>query len=201
MEPIQPPRSRTHIVVVGLCMFALLMITVSLGGGCRQEPSRGEQVAPTPPPTPRPTEAPPADTPIIVKGGGSIDLDFNGTIFSGTTPACTNCRIKAVELTQIKNTGEPIGTSTPTQCSFTGDPTIKIETRGSIDDVTVKGTSTSVEIGFTAASYPGVVSECGDDKKYHSTDGKITGVKVNGNACSGCSNWKRCKVDITVERF
>jgi hypothetical protein len=199
MEPIQPPAKSSHIVVVGLCMFALLVITVSLGGGCSQAPSPRSQTTTTPTPTPTPKDSPRADTPIIVKGGGSIDLDFEDGVFSGTPPACTGCSISRVALQQIKDTGNPIDPPVdPVPCDFTGDPTIKIETRGSIDDVTVQGTSNTVQITYPAANYTGVISECGDEKKRHSTDGKITAVKVNGTPCTGCTNWKRCKVMITV---
>ena len=198
MEPIQRRANGTHILVVGLCMFALLVITVSLGAGCSKAPSPGAQTT-SPSPSPSPAEIPRADTPIVVKGGGSIDLDYVDTIFTGTPPACTNCTIKSVTLEQIKDTGQPIPpTPVLTDCPFTGDPTILIETRGNSDNVTVRGTSNNVQIDFPARKYPGVISACGDEKKRHSKDGEIKKVKVNGTTCGGCSKWKRCKVVITV---
>src|SRR5215510_7290076 len=95
MAPMQPPANRNHLVVVGLCIFALLVITVGLGSGCGTTPSQDARVTtnPTPTPTPTPKESPRGDTPIVVKGGGSIDLDFNEDVFRGTPPACTNCKI------------------------------------------------------------------------------------------------------------
>lgn len=200
MEPIQPPTRRTHFVVVGLCMFALLIITVGLGG-CSQEPPRGEQVTPSPRPTPKPTDVPPGDTPIIVKGGGSIDLDFDSTIFSGSPPACTNCSIESVTLEQIKETGQPIPTSPVlTECRLPANPVVTIETQGNADNVTITGTATTVKIDFPVTQYPGVLNACGDPKKFHSKDGEIKKVKVNGTECGGCAgNAKRCKVLIKVK--
>ena len=202
MKPTQPPANRTHVVVVGLCMFALLVITVSLGGGCSTTPppAKEAQAAPSPTPTGSPL-VPPGDTPIIVKGGGSIDLDFSETVFTGTPPACTGCSIEKVELEQIKETGQPIPpTAVLTPCTYTGDPTVTIETQGNSDNVTVTGTSNTVKIDFPVLKYPGVINSCGDPRKFHSKDGEIKKVKVNGTECGGCAgNSKRCKVLITVK--
>src|SRR5688572_7375916 len=163
MEPIQRRANGTHILVVGLCMFALLVITVSLGGGCSKAPSPGAQTT-TPSPTPTPKESPEADTPIVVKGGGSIDLEFADSVFTETPPSCTNCRVTKVMLEQIKDTGQPIPpTPVLTDCPFTGDPTILIETRRNSDDVTVKAIANTVQIDFPAAKYPGVITACGDE--------------------------------------
>jgi|GEM_PF-6623535 len=199
MEPIQRRANGTHILVVGLCMFALLVFTVSLGAGCRQEPSPKAQTT-TPSPSPTPKEIPEGDTPIVVKGGGSIDLDYVDTVFTGTPPSCTNCSITRVTLQQIKGTGEPIHPPVqPVECRLPSNPEITIETKNNSDNVTVKGTSNSVKIDFPAAKYPGVITACGDEEKRHSKDGEIKKVKINGTECGGCRNWKRCRVVISVD--
>lgn len=199
MEPIQRRAIGTHIVVVGLCMFAILVITVSLGGGCRrQEPSPKAQTT-SPSPTPNPAETPEGDTPIVVKGGGSINLEFADTVFTGTPPSCTNCSVTSVTLQQIKKTGDPIDPAVdPVQCRLPSNPEITIETKNNSDNITVKGTANTVQINFPAAKYPGVITACGDEEKRHSKDGEIKKVKVNGTECGGCSNMKRCKVVISV---
>ena len=200
MNPIQPQTNRTHIVVVCLSIFALLVV-VGLSGACAGRPDSSGATS-SPSPTPTPTGSPRAldgDTPIIVKGGGSIDLDFNTDVFTGTTPSCTNCRITRVDLEQIKDKGEPIPqTPVLTQCTFTGPPTIRILTKGGTDNVTVNSITGGVVIDFDAAKYPGIITECGDAKKHHSKDGEIENVTVNGTSCGGCSKWKRCKVSIHV---
>ena len=202
MNPIQPRANRTHIVVVGVSIFALLVITVILGGACNRPGPAQPQATGSPTPTPSPTGSPRSldgDTPIIVKGGGSIDLDFNPDVFTGTTPSCTNCRITKVELEQIKDKGEPsLPAPTPTQCTFTGPPTVSILTKGGAENVTVNSITGGVVINFNDAKYPGIVTECGDAKKHHSKDGEIEGVTVNNVPCQGCSKWKRCKVLIHV---
>ena len=196
----RPPRTRS---IVWISIFALIVISLVLFGACNPTPETTNRQAPaTASPSPSPVGSPPieADTPIVVKGGGSVDLDFNENIFPGATPTCTNCKIKEVTLTQIPPTGSPISSPTPVQCTFTGDPTISVETSNGNDKVTIKGTNNRVEIDFNAGRYPGIITSCGDARKHHSQSGVITGVKVNGQGCSGCTVFKRCKIDVTVSQ-
>jgi hypothetical protein len=201
MEPIQTPRNRTRIVVVGLCMFALLVITVGLGG-CNGTPSQNSSVTtnPTPTPTPPPKDSPRGDTPIIVKGGGSIDLDFEEDAYPGSgNPLCPGCKITSVTLQQLPPGNQPV-TSVPVTCTPSGAEIteVLIQTAGGNHDVTVKKT-TGVEIVFDKPKYPEVVNDCGEEKKHHAHAGVIQGVKVNGTACTtGCDRWQRCKVTIHV---
>ena len=202
MEPIQPPPRRTHFVVVGLCMFALLIITVGLGG-CNGTPSQNSQVTtnPTPTPTPPPKDSPRGDTPIVVKGGGSIDLDFDENAYPGAgNPLCPGCKITSVTLQQLPPGNQPIA-SQPVTCTPSPNAEITevlIETAGGNHNVTVKKNN-GVEIVFDRRKYPAVVNDCGDEKEHHGHSGVIQGVKVNTNTtCSGCTQWQRCKVTIHV---
>ena len=204
MEPKQPPANRNHIFVVGLCMFALLIITVGLGG-CNGTPSQNSSVTtnPTPTPTPPPKDSPRGDTPIVVKGGGSVDLDFDENAYPGAgNPVCPGCKITSVTLQQLPPGNQPV-TSAPVACTPTGGGEITevlIDTAGGADNhnVTVKKT-TGVEIVFNRDKYKEVVNDCGEERKHHAHAGVIQGVKVNGTACTtGCDRWQRCKVTIHV---
>jgi hypothetical protein len=206
MQPAQPPNHRNH-TAVWLGILALLVIASTLIGACKTEPGPQPGVpspSPSPQGSPGPTGSPVylrGDTPIVVKGGGSIDLDFDDNAFTGMPkPMCANCRITKVELEQIKDTGQPIPPAPVlTQCPFTSAPTVTVETNGNQDDIAIKSTAGGVEIEFPGAQYPGVITECGDAKKHHSKNGVIKDVKVNGTSCAGCTgNWKRCKVVIHV---
>ncbi|HSB27213.1 MAG TPA: hypothetical protein VLE19_05145 [Pyrinomonadaceae bacterium] len=195
-----PPRTRS---IVWISIFALIVITLVLFGACNPTPDTSSRQAPaTASPSPSPLGSPPieADTPIVVKGGGSVDLDFNENIFPGATPKCATCKISSVTLEQIPPAGSPISSPTPVQCTFTGDPTISVETANGNDKVTIKGTSSGVEIDFNASMYPGIITSCGDARKHHSQNGVITGVKLNGQGCSGCTVFKRCKIEVTVSQ-
>lgn len=204
MHPIKPRPNRTHVILASLGIFALLATTVILQASCDRPagPPGQATTTSTPTPTPAPSGTPTrpldGDTPIIVKGGGSVDLDFNENVFYGTPPACTNCRITKVELEQIKDTGQPIPAPSPIPCTLPAQPTIKILTKQNADDITVRSTQTGVSIEFAEAKYPGIVTECGDAKKHHSKDAEIEGVTINNVACTGCTKWKRCKVLIHV---
>ena len=210
MQPAQPPVHRSH-TAIWLGVLALLVIASTLIGGCKKEPGPQPGV-PSPSPSPQASPTGPGgtptevlgDTPIVVKGGGSIDLEFNETIFPGTSTAvCANCKIKSVTLEQIKDTGQPIPTTPePKICQFQGEyPEIRIRTKNNANDITVVGKNNgTVEIGF-GNKYPGVISECGDERKHHSNLGEIKGVSINQNPddCEGCgNNPKRCKIVVTV---
>jgi hypothetical protein len=201
MHPIKPPAKRTHVVLASLSIFALLAITVMLQSSCDRPGGPPGKATATPTPTPTATpekQILDGDTPIIVKGGGSIDLDFNPAAFYGNPPACANCRITKVELEQIKDAGQPHTTPVLTPCTLPAQPTIKILTKQNRDDITVRTSGTGVSIEYSETQYPGIVSECGDPKKHHSKDGEIEGVSINNVPCGGCTKWKRCKVWIHV---
>lgn len=203
MQPAQPrpPKTRT-VVCIGI--FALTVITLGLFGACSSAPetsTRQQQPIATPSPTPLASPPLEAETPIVVKGGGSIDLDFDENVFPGTTPKCPDCKITTVTLLQIPPPGPiPSPSPTPVPCTFTGDPTISVETAGNTDDITIKGTNSGVEIGFDSGRYPGIITACGDARKHHSQNGVIKGVKVNNQPCEGCTVFRRCKIDVTVSR-
>jgi hypothetical protein len=202
MQPKQPRTKRTHLVVGYISIFALFALIASLGG-CNKTPvdhtERGPASA-----SPKPTGTPEsgkADTPIVVKGGGSIDLDFDDNAYSNTpNPVCMGCRITKVELEQIRETGQPIPQNPViTQCPFQSAPTVAIETAGHQADISVNSINGGVQIAFIDAQYPGVITECGDAKKHHSRTGVIQDVKVNNVSCEGCrGNPHRCRVVIHV---
>jgi len=203
MDPVQRRANRTRILIGGLSLFALLFVTLLLGVSCNKPDTQQNPAAATPTPTPNPSLSPSSlptsgDTPIIVKGGGSIDLDFDDNVFTGGTPSCTNCRITRVDLEQIKDKGQPISTPVLTPCPFTGPATVKILTKGGGDNITVSTIAgPGVVINYNSVNYPGVVTECGDPVKHHS-EGEIENVTVNDNPCGGCTKWKRCKVHIHI---
>jgi len=210
MDTKQLRANRTHIVAVGLGIFALLVITVMLEVSCNKPDGTPRQLTatPTPSPTPlgSPTEVPPGgDTPIIVKGGGSIDLDYNETLFTGTPLTCANCTITSLTLDQIPKTGDPPNPS-PTPCTFPSPSTeISIETNhGNQDGITIKSTpGVGVQIiPALHSTYGDFITECGDEKKHHSVSGEIQHIRVVGVAgheCDGCNgNKKRCKIEVTV---
>lgn len=203
MQPAQPPNHRTP-TAFWFGLLALLVIAPSLLMSCngsgrnqRTDSSPSPQASPTPTPEGG-SEYLRGDTPIVVKGGGSIDLDFDDNAYTGTgNPTCVGCKITSVTLQQIPNTGQPT-TSSPVPCSLpAGDPEIKVKTAGGSHDITVKKVTSGVEVAFAKANYPAVVNACGDEKKRHSQSGVIQQVTVNGNTCSGCSG-PRCKVVIHV---
>ena len=204
MQPAQPPNHRTHNAI-WFCLLALLVIAPSLLGSCKTEPSRNQPLSASPSPTPQGTPGPNGgseylrgDTPIVVKGGGSIDLDFDDNAYTGTgNPTCVGCKITSVTLQQLPPAGQPT-TSAPVPCTLTAaDPEIKVKTAGGSHDITVKKVTSGVEIAFAKPNYPAVVNACGDEKKRHSQSGVIQQVTVNGNTCAGCSG-PRCKVVIHV---
>ena len=205
MHPNKPPANTTRVILASFSIFSLLVITVMIASCAKPDGPPGQVTGTaSPTPTPTPTGSPSSlpldgDTPIIVKGGGSIDLDFSDNVFYGTPPACSNCKITKVELEQIKDTGQPNPPSPVlTPCALPANPSIKIKAKQAADDITVKTTGTGVAIEYSAANYPGIVTECGDAKKHHSKDGEIEGVSINNVPCSGCTKWKRCKVLIHV---
>ena len=200
MQPKQPRSKRTRILVLALSIFALLALIASFGG-CNREPTNRPtpqtQASPTSSPVPEATQGTEGDTPIVVKGGGSIDLDFDENAYTGSGNICVGCKITSVTLQQLPPPGQP-STSLPTQCPFTGsDRKIKIETAGN-NDITVEQNTLGVEIGFDKSKYPAVVNACGDEKKHHSHPGVIQHVKLNGTECTVCSTPQRCKVVIHV---
>jgi len=207
MQPKQPRAKRTRIIVLSLSIFVLLALIANLGG-CSKEPASRPtpQALASPTPTPKPEGTPKidGDTPIVVKGGGSIDLDFDDRYFTGSPIKCAGCTITSVELEQIEDTGKPIpSSSTFTQCLPTPLPSpippITVKTFFGIADLAITSDD-GVTIEFKEKDYPGVINHCGDPKKHHSQHGRITGVKVGDDTCKGCTTWKRCKVIIKYSR-
>jgi hypothetical protein len=207
MQPIQPRSKRTRILVLSLSIFVLLALIASFGG-CNREPvnrlTPQAQASPTPTPQGTPPTKTDGDTPIVVKGGGSIDLDFDEAIFAGAIPTCTTCKITSVELEQIRDKGQSIP-QTPifTQCLPTPLPNpipqIKVQTLFGIANVNITSGISGVTIDFSEGSYPGVIDQCGDPRKHHS-EATIIGVKVGDKTCEGCTKWKRCKVIIKYSK-
>ena len=200
MQPAQPPAHRSHRVF-WLGILASLVIASSLFGGCKTEPPQPGSPTPTPTPQLGDTDQR-GDTPIVVKGGGSIDLEFDDKIFTATAkPVCVNCKIKSVTLEPIKDTGQPIiPKPSPELCGVGEITKVRIETKHNANDIVVMKVDNGVEID-PDDNYPGVISECADERKHHSRYGEIKGVKVNNSLedCGGCTNWKRCKIVVRVE--
>ena len=203
MQPAQPPNHRTP-TAFWFGVLALLVIAPSLLMSCNGS-GRNQRTDSSPSPQGSPTPTPEGgtqylrgDTPIVVKGGGSIDLDFDDSAYTGTgNPTCVGCKITSVTLEQLPPAGQP-ATASPVPCTLpAADPEIKVKTAGGTHDITVKKVTNGVEVAFPKANYPSVVNACGDEKKRHSHAGVIQQVTVNGNACSGCSG-PRCKVVIHV---
>jgi hypothetical protein len=68
------------------------------------------------------------------------------------------------------------------------------------DKDNIKITSENGVTIYPANTYDDLITECGDEKKHHSTNGEIKDVIVDTKPpCGGCSN-KRCKVVITYSK-
>jgi len=204
MDPIQRRANRTRLIVLGLSFFALLVITVLLGVSCNKPdtPQRPVKASPSPTPSGTPTSLPFGDTPIIVKGGGSIDLEYDEAIFTGNPLTCSTCTIKSVTLDQIPDAGQKPSPS-PSPCTLPSPiPDITIETKNNKDDITIVSIAGGgVQIKPKAGStYDDLITECGDEKKHHAVDGEIKKIKVGNDECGGCTgNKKRCRIEILVQ--
>jgi hypothetical protein len=209
-KQLSPNRSR--IIAIAVCIFALLVFTLMLAVSCRKPDVPPRQVT-TATPTPNPSPSPSGslvplsgDTPIIVKGGGSIDLEYQDDHFTGNPLTCSNCTITSLTLDQIPEKGQHPNPS-PVSCSIPSPSAafeISIETnQNNKDGITIKNIpGVGVQIIPAAGStYDDVITECGDEKKHHSVDGEIKKINVDGqelpcNRCNG--NKKRCKIELKV---
>ena len=188
-----------------LVLLTVLLIAASLNTSCSKDGGQGQsqnsrnngvqQPGSSPSPSPNASPAPslqPAGETIIVIKGGSVDLDFNDTIYasngaSNPTYICNTCTFKTLEVGAV---GGPY-----TPCSIVNqNSTITIHAGGGRKNIQIKRNSQSkIQIGFNAKEYG---PDTTGTKKHYNPNNNIESVKVTPSLSCQCPTGKKCEIHV-----
>lgn len=184
-----------------LAVLSVLLIAVGLSSSCNKDGSQNSRnngvqqpgASPSPSPSPNASPAPslqPAGETIIVIKGGSVDLDFNDTIYasnnaSNPTYICNACTFKTLEVGPV---GGPY-----TPCSIANqNSTITIHAGGGRKNIQIKRNSNSkIQIAFNATEYGP-----SGTKKHYNPNNNIESVKVTPSLSCQCPTGKKCEIHV-----
>jgi hypothetical protein len=182
-----------------LALLILFVIAAGLISNCsskdRNQNSREnavQQPSPSPSPIATPAISPQEGDTIIVIKGGSVDLEFNETIYksngaSNPTYICDTCAYKKLEVGPV---GGPF-----TPCTIVNqNSAIVIHAGGGRKNIKIKRNSAAkIQVEFNAKEY-------GPDstglKKHYNPNNNINKVKVTPSLSCQCPTGKLCEIHV-----
>jgi len=190
------PGANTIPIARFLAILTLFAITAVLNTSCNkdQNPRSDAVQQPSPSPSARPSGTPPVreDTIIVIKGGGSVDVNFDEKVFRSDGAAhpkyvCATCDYTELEVGPVSG---PFGPP----CKIANqNSSMHIDAGGGNKDIKIKrNPAHGLEIDFDNTEY--ILT---GTKPHHSANGHLKKIKVDPSSLScQCPTTVECEIHI-----
>jgi len=199
MLPTKPSANTTPTALF-IAMLTLFVITAVLNTSCNKDQNPRsdavQQPGASPSPSARPSGTPPIreDTIIVIKGGGSVDLDFDEKVFVSDGSAhpkyvCAKCDYTELEVGPVSG---PFGPP----CKIANqNSSMHIDAGGGNKDIRIKrNPAHGLVIDFDNTEY--ILT---GTKPHHGAHGHLKKIDVNPSLSCQCPTTGECEIHIRAD--